>query len=48
MIGGSAGTSVQGTESQEGACDSLKGPIALDFGRFSHDISYAKIYDILS
>jgi hypothetical protein len=27
---------------------SLKGPIALDFGRFSHDLGYAKIFDILS
>jgi len=29
MRGGSAGTSVQGPESQEGACESLKGPISL-------------------
>jgi hypothetical protein len=27
--GGSAGTSVRGPESQEGACESLKDPIAL-------------------
>jgi len=29
MRGGSAGTSVRGPESQNGACESLKGPIAL-------------------
>ena len=29
MRGGSVGTSVKGPESQEGACESLKGHIAL-------------------
>ena len=32
--GGSAGTSVRGTESQEGACESLKGPNSLSQRRF--------------
>ena len=30
---------IRSMESQEGACESLKGPIALDSGRFSHDLS---------
>ena len=47
MRGGSAGTSVRDTESQEGTCESLKGPIALDSGRFSHDLGYTKIFDII-
>jgi hypothetical protein len=36
--GGSAGISARGPESQEGACESLKGPIALaiDVGIFSY------------
>jgi hypothetical protein len=35
---GLAGTSVWSLESQEGVCKSLKGPIALDSGRFSRDL----------
>ena len=35
---GLAGTSVRSLESQEGVCESLKGPIALDSGRFSRDL----------
>jgi hypothetical protein len=39
--GGSVGTSIRGPESQEGACESLKGPIALAIDvlfRFFHHV----------
>ena len=43
--GGSAGTSVRGMERQEEVGESLKGPIALDSRKFSHDLGYTKIFD---
>jgi hypothetical protein len=34
MRGGSAGTSTRGPENQEGACESLKGPIDISYRHF--------------
>jgi hypothetical protein len=48
MRGGSAGTSVRGPESQEGACESLKGPIVLTidvlFGFFFYLFWYFQLF----